>query len=842
MKEIISISFKEFLSIFLEDHDPLGWGRKYPNVDIKNVPEFYLKWIIEKADPKFVSAELRKRIEQELERRKSEKRIIKTAGVHHHHQEEDALDQSNWVLSQSLIDFPDKFQISKGDYVVLQKRSDGNWNYLTSKGKQGLISNIGIKGKVRAIRDESQKPEMGSPKELFEKVKKELKIDTTKKGDFKTIPDELMSDEQEKIDKKFESIIKSPTSSHMMINALAGTGKTTILKHLAWKYGEGQKWLYLVFNTKNKIEAKEKFPPWVEVATTNGFLGKILDNNTAIIPKTTRIKNITSFDKLRIITDSNEYKNLLKDLINFPDSIPNKYGKSQRSVESIFKSIKYYFNENVIKLTSLLKAFAVNPKNEQELNEGIKTITSKYDFDFELEDVKERITKYKPGFMEDVLNALDEVFGYNILNKNFEEEMTEASKWVLKNSLPGNTNIKFNYLRKDFDLNDFRDFEDDIWLPIIYADKISWPKFDVVLADEVQDFNPAQKIMLQQLAKNGSKVVAVGDPNQSIYRFRGTDAKSFHALSKMLSDLSGKEEGEIVKELKKNFRSRKRVLDFANEETIVKNLVSGKKEEQTGDEEDVATKYKYSFKDSFDTIENEFKDDNLKQTAFISRTNEPLIHTALMLLNKGVPFAIVGKDISGELKSHIRKIMKIMKLNDFSSVSTLAEKLEVFLRSENEKHFGESAKKAYLQSLNEITNAVVATIGQFERDEKTKGEDIKTYLDWIDEKLGGLNVEENEKDYEKYKEKMEKENPVVLTTAHRSKGLEFDRVYVLRYDQFPHPKTNKEREEEIEQEENARYVTITRAKDEVHILSLEGQPGYEEQEKDSGESFDSIKL
>ena len=69
------------------------------------------------------------------------------------------------------------------------------------------------------------------------------------------LPDERMSEEQKLIDKKFESLINNPAQSHIMINALAGSGKTTMLKHLAWKYGhEGQKWLYLVFNTKNKVE------------------------------------------------------------------------------------------------------------------------------------------------------------------------------------------------------------------------------------------------------------------------------------------------------------------------------------------------------------------------------------------------------------------------------------------------------------------------------------------------------------------------------------------------------------------------------------------------------------
>lgn len=57
--------------------------------------------------------------------------------------------------------------------------------------------------------------------------------------------------EQKAIDERFAQILRTGEKSHIILNALAGSGKTTILNHLAWKYGRpGQKWLYLVFNKK----------------------------------------------------------------------------------------------------------------------------------------------------------------------------------------------------------------------------------------------------------------------------------------------------------------------------------------------------------------------------------------------------------------------------------------------------------------------------------------------------------------------------------------------------------------------------------------------------------------
>jgi len=47
--------------------------------------------------------------------------------------------------------------------------------------------------------------------------------------------------------------------------------------------------------------------------------------------------------------------------------------------------------------------------------------------------------------------------------------------------------------------------------------------YDVVLVDEYQDTDPAQEELLRALAADGRELIAVGDPDQSIYAFRGAD-------------------------------------------------------------------------------------------------------------------------------------------------------------------------------------------------------------------------------------------------------------------------------------------------------------------------------
>lgn len=55
-----------------------------------------------------------------------------------------------------------------------------------------------------------------------------------------------------------------------------------------------------------------------------------------------------------------------------------------------------------------------------------------------------------------------------------------------------------------------------------------------------------------------------------------------------------------------------------------------------------------------------------------------------------------------------------------------------------------------------------------------------------------------------------------ISTIHRAKGLEADRAIMLRYDLLPSPKAITP--EQLAQEENLRYVAITRAKSELHFL------------------------
>ncbi|MDR2360511.1 MAG: UvrD-helicase domain-containing protein [Oscillospiraceae bacterium] len=81
-------------------------------------------------------------------------------------------------------------------------------------------------------------------------------------------------------------------------------------------------------------------------------------------------------------------------------------------------------------------------------------------------------------------------------------------------------------------------------------------RFDEVMADEFQDINGTQDLIFRALTANGTRLIAVGDIRQSIYRFRSADPGIF------LKYLKSDDFDKVV--LPCNFRSRPEILDTVN--------------------------------------------------------------------------------------------------------------------------------------------------------------------------------------------------------------------------------------------------------------------------------------
>ena len=118
------------------------------------------------------------------------------------------------------------------------------------------------------------------------------------------------------------------------------------------------------------------------------------------------------------------------------------------------------------------------------------------------------------------------------------------------------------YQRKLFASNAV-DFDDLLMLTVDVLQRFpeareTWAKrFRYVLVDEYQDTNHAQYVLLKLLAGSSKNVMAVGDPDQSIYAFRGADIRNIMEFEHDFRDTK-------VIALEQNYRSTNTILQAAN--------------------------------------------------------------------------------------------------------------------------------------------------------------------------------------------------------------------------------------------------------------------------------------
>ena len=328
-----------------------------------------------------------------------------------------------------------------------------------------------------------------------------------------------------------------------------------------------------------------------------------------------------------------------------------------------------------------------------------------------------------------------------------------------------------NELLKDaytLDLNDrlIIDFTDMLVLPLSYPKQI--PTYKIVFIDECQDLSTAQRELMLRFAKGG-RFIAVGDRRQAINGFAGADCASFDKIANQ----------QNTKELplSVNYRCGKEIIKLAQE--IVPEI----------------TAHEGAIEGSVETI-NKLELSTFKPNDMVlCRTSAPLVVMCLKLIRKGVTAVVKGRDIANGLISLIDK-SKSKTIKGFSSWADV----------EKEKLAKDIAKKENM-SVEEA---------------KETGRYI-AYCDRIDCILA---IGENVSNISAVKQQIDEmfndsrlPNAVTFSTAHKSKGLEADRVLILLPEKLP--LTWKGQQDwEFEQEMNLKYVALTRAKKELVFVNL----------------------
>lgn len=295
------------------------------------------------------------------------------------------------------------------------------------------------------------------------------------------------------------------------------------------------------------------------------------------------------------------------------------------------------------------------------------------------------------------------------------------------------------------------DFDDMIWLPIV-LDLHVW-KYDRVFIDETQDLNPCQLELAVRAVKPGGRILAVGDDRQAIYVFRGAD---LNAVDGIVERLKAK-----VMPLSISYRCAKAIVLEA------KKLVPDFEHAETAPEGEVVTGTKQSMMQQAQP--GDF---------ILSRTNAPLIGICLAFIREGRRANIQGRDVGQSLLSIVKRGQK-----DCDNVLEFAAWLKEWFDREVETLERQHRDTQVAEDKYECLSALLDGARSFPE---------------IEAKINSLFSDEAA------------ENKIVLSTTHKAKGLERDRVFLL---------ANTYRTKASVEEDNLFYVAITRARETLVMVT-----------------------
>ena len=360
--------------------------------------------------------------------------------------------------------------------------------------------------------------------------------------------------------------------------------------------------------------------------------------------------------------------------------------------------------------------------------------------------------------------AKSHALGYLTTNSR-KEWISLIDKFSLLNAkLDDDFNIDtlINYSKRVYSENNkmkrIIDFDDMILFPLIFNS--SFYRQDFVFVDEAQDTSSVQRELLKRMLKSSGRLIAVGDSAQAIYGFRGADSDS---MQKIIDEFSA-----TTLPLSISYRCAKSIIAKAQQwnPDILPNpsSIDGKVE--------FLDKYNY----------HTFR----RSDAILCRNTAPLISMAFSMIAKDIPVNVLGRDIGAGLVSYI----KSLKVSTLSELSVEVEK--DYLRKT--KNLSESDDGSKIEKLTDQKNVISIFIANNIDDRVT------TLCSFI----------------ENFFSEDEADN-VTLCTVHKSKGHEWNRVFILDEDLFMPAWVVQDWAKK--QEENLVYVAITRAKSELYYIN-----------------------
>ena len=216
-------------------------------------------------------------------------------------------------------------------------------------------------------------------------------------------------------------------------------------------------------------------------------------------------------------------------------------------------------------------------------------------------------------------------------------------KWNLRDEQIAKIYEKYLTTLKDCNALDF----DDLLLKTVELFESSEPtrnfyagKFRFVMVDEYQDTNRPQYLLIKRLAEQYRNLAVVGDPDQSIYKWRGADLKN------ILDFEHDFPEAAVVK-LEQNYRSTQVILDAA---TAVISQNRNRKDKRLWTDQKGGSRIVY-FRGNDELEEADFITRAIKQArssdvdtmvAILYRTNAQSRAIEDSLMRESIPYKIIG--------------------------------------------------------------------------------------------------------------------------------------------------------------------------------------------------------
>ena len=300
----------------------------------------------------------------------------------------------------------------------------------------------------------------------------------------------------------------------------------------------------------------------------------------------------------------------------------------------------------------------------------------------------------------------------------------------------------------------------------------------VLVIDEAQDMDANEYRLVKALMEKNEdmRVIAVGDDDQNIFSFRGSD-------SKYMSHILNFQDSKMY-ELVENYRSSRSIVDFSNYfvEIMKKRLKSIPIVAVSKENGNVAiTKYKSS--NLIVPVTNKLiKDGILGSTCILTKTNEEALQIYALLDKNGIKAGMVQRGDNYNLKNLLEARYFIVALKLSNEAPLINDKEWEYAKKRTFKRF---AKSANLSLLKQIISNFEETAGKY----KYKS-DFSMFVE-----------ESQEEDFYAATDK------VTVSTIHKSKGKEFDHVIMVLKDL------------NLNEEETKRqlYVGMTRAKKTLSI-------------------------